>query len=91
MAINKFLYNVLSGKFDLVRDLSLYATIEYVNSQISNEAYGATWDNVTDVAPSKNTIYDKIATLITGVGTSKITVSATEPVAPAEGDIWIQV
>lgn len=33
---------------------------------VSDTAYGASWDNVTDVAPSKNAVYDKIQTLAGG-------------------------
>jgi len=33
---------------------------------VSDTAYGASWDNVTTVAPSKNAVYDKIQTLAGG-------------------------
>ena len=33
---------------------------------VSDEAYGGTWDGVTDEAPSKNAVYDKIQTLSGG-------------------------
>lgn len=34
---------------------------------VSDVAYGASWNGVTDVAPSKNAVYDKIETLGGGV------------------------
>lgn len=33
------------------------------NYAVSNTAYGAGWDGVTDVAPSKNAVYDKVELL----------------------------
>jgi hypothetical protein len=35
---------------------------------ISDAAYGAGWDNITDVAPSKNAVYDKIEALVGASG-----------------------
>lgn len=35
-------------------------------ANVSNTAYAASWDSVTDVAPSKNAVYDKIETLVSG-------------------------
>jgi hypothetical protein len=37
---------------------------------VSDTAYGPSWDGVTDVAPSKNAVYDKIETFITSINTS---------------------
>ena len=39
------------------------------SGSVDDTAYGISWDGVTGVAPSKNTIYDKIETVIAGVGT----------------------
>lgn len=36
----------------------------------SDTAYGASWDNVTDTAPSKNAVYDKIETLMAKTGSN---------------------
>jgi hypothetical protein len=33
------------------------------DAAVSDDAYGAGWDNITDVAPSKNAVYDKIEAL----------------------------
>jgi hypothetical protein len=35
---------------------------------VSDEAYAAGWNGVTNVAPSKNAVYDKIETLSAGSG-----------------------
>ena len=37
-------------------------------SQVSDTAYANTWDWVTDTAPSKNAVYDKISTMDTTIG-----------------------
>lgn len=34
------------------------------SKQVSDTAYGAGWDGVTTIAPSKNAVYDKIQTLV---------------------------
>jgi hypothetical protein len=39
---------------------------------VSDEAYGGTWDGVTDEAPSKNAVYDKIQALSLGAGTGDV-------------------
>ena len=38
-------------------------------SQVSNAAYGISWDNVTNLAPSQNALYDYLSTLSLGAGT----------------------
>jgi len=38
------------------------------SASISDTAYGASWNGVTDVAPSKNAVYDKIETISAGSG-----------------------
>ena len=45
-----------------------------VYNQVSDTAYGSSWDGVTDVAPSKNAVYDKINSLSTG-GLSSVGIS----------------
>lgn len=42
-------------------------------SSVSDEAYGASWDGVTTIAPSKNAVYDKIQSL--GGGHDAVTLS----------------
>jgi len=37
---------------------------------VSDTAYGPSWDGVTDVAPSKNAVYDKIQDFVTSINTS---------------------
>lgn len=37
---------------------------------VSDTAYGPSWDGVTDIAPSKNAVYDKIQGFITSINTS---------------------
>jgi hypothetical protein len=37
-------------------------------ASVSDTAYGASWNGVTDVAPSKNAVYDKIETISAGSG-----------------------
>lgn len=34
------------------------------NNLVSDEAYWPTWDNITDIAPSKNAVYDKIESIV---------------------------
>lgn len=41
-------------------------------SQVSDAAYNASWDNVTDIAPSKNAVYDEFVTILASI-------SAKEP------------
>lgn len=43
-------------------------------ASVSDDAYGAGWDGVTTIAPSKNAVYDKIETL-SGGGTPTVQVS----------------
>lgn len=48
------------------------ATKKYVDDRagggVSDEEYGAEWDGVIDVSPSKNVVYDKIQALVAGGG-----------------------
>jgi hypothetical protein len=37
-----------------------WKTIAFVEDVISDTAYGTSWDGVTDVAPSKNAVYDEL-------------------------------
>ena len=39
---------------------------------VSDEAYGGTWDGVTDEAPSKNAVYDKIQSLVLDAGAGDV-------------------
>ncbi len=39
-------------------------------ANISDTAYGPSWDGVTTIAPSKNAVYDRIESIITSVNTS---------------------
>lgn len=41
-------------------------------ASVSDAVYGAGWDGVVDVAPSKNAVYDKIETIAGGGGTPSI-------------------
>jgi hypothetical protein len=47
--------------FNLVRE-----AINNGGSSVSDTAYGASWDGVTTIAPSKNAIYDKIQSMGSG-------------------------
>lgn len=50
------------------------------NYAVSDTAYGTSWDGVTDVAPSKNAVYDKIETLSAGFpGEVRMYAGATAP------------
>ena len=40
-------------------------------SNLSNEAYGGTWSGVVAYAPTKNTLYNEIQTLIASIAASK--------------------
>lgn len=42
----------------------------FLSGLISDTAFGASWNGVTDIAPSKNAIYDKIESMIEGPDTS---------------------
>jgi hypothetical protein len=39
----------------------------YADAKISDAAYGAGWDGVTGIAPSKNAVYDKINSIPVGI------------------------
>lgn len=39
------------------------ATKTYADGKVSDTAYGSSWNGVTDIAPSKNAVYDEIETL----------------------------
>jgi len=43
-----------------------FAMLSDITANVSNDVYGAGWDNVTDLAPSQNAVYDKIETLAGG-------------------------
>ncbi len=45
-----------------------YTDSEAKTACVSNEVYGASWNNQNDIAPSKNAVYDKIETLGGGIG-----------------------
>lgn len=49
-----------------------------VASVVSDTAYGTSWDGVTDVAPSKNAVYDKIE-LLAPKASPTFTTDATSP------------
>jgi len=51
---------------------------------VSDTAYDSTWDWVTDIAPSKNAVYDKIESLSSSIPSS----SATAPSSPVEWQLW---
>lgn len=38
------------------------------SASVSDTAYGVSWNGVTDVAPSKNAVYDKIETISAASG-----------------------
>lgn len=42
------------------------------SGSVSDTAYAASWDGVTDVAPSKNAVYDKIEALVLGSGSGDV-------------------
>ena len=56
-------WNFATGLIKRVLLNDLATVIGLVN--ISDDAYGAGWNSVVDVAPSKNAVYDKIETLAT--------------------------
>jgi hypothetical protein len=63
-------YNAQTGRGDwVVADTSLY--------QPSDTVYGASWNGVDNVPPTKNAIYDKIEALVLGGGSESTTVSDT--------------
>ena len=49
---------------------------------VSDTAYASSWDWATDIAPSKNAVYDKIESLNLPI------VSSTAPATPTEWMIW---
>lgn len=60
-------YNSTNGYFDFTSNISNYPTITqmqtYADSKVSDQSFSNLWDGVTNVAPSKNSIYDKISSL----------------------------
>lgn len=57
--------------YNFIRQAIADGTISSGGS-VSDEAYGGSWDGVTDVAPSKNAVYDKIQALVLGSGTGDV-------------------
>jgi len=53
---------------DLAEGTNLYFTNARARTAaVSDAAYAVSWDSVTDIAPSKNAVFDKIESLVTGV------------------------
>ncbi len=40
-----------------------------IDANVSNEVYGPSWDGISGIAPSKNSVYDKIESVITSTNT----------------------
>ena len=66
------------------------AILVFIANMISNDAYGAGWDGVDTIAPSKNAVYDKIANMISndvyGAGWDGI-----ETIAPSKNAVYDQI
>jgi len=63
--------SLINAGTDLIDDDNIAASIardSEVNAKISDEAYGSGWNGVTDIAPSKNVVYDKIESMGGGSG-----------------------
>lgn len=57
--------------YNFIREAIADGTITSGGS-VSDTAYGGSWNGVTDVAPSKNAVYDKIESLVLGSGTGDV-------------------
>lgn len=57
------------------REHAKYTDEEAQAACVSDAAYGAGWNGVTDVAPSKNAVYDKVALLSSDSGEGHISIS----------------
>lgn len=69
--------SVIDGTTNGVLSLSLRSEIETVLDNL-NEAYGVSWNGVTNEAPSKDAVYDKIESLTTSVeGTAVLSTGET--------------
>lgn len=51
--------------------------IAFAEDVVSNTAYGASWDGVTDVAPSKNAVYDGLAPKVHPIFSASLPSEAT--------------
>lgn len=49
--------------------------VEDGSKAASNTAYAASWDGVTDVAPSKNAVYDKVETIVNNLPNRNIIIN----------------
>ena len=61
--------SLINAGTDLIDDDNIAASIardSEVNAKVSDAAYGSSWNGVTDVAPSKNAVYDKLETVSGG-------------------------
>jgi hypothetical protein len=67
----------------------------YIDSQsaaeaaaaVSDAAYAAGWDTVTDVAPSKNAVYDKVELLVTSIGTKQASLTMGQATTGTSGTV----
>lgn len=67
------------GKGDILKEGTLWqrnCSIA-INDSVSNTAYAASWDGVTDAAPSKDAVYDKIEALIAALASVPTLASST--------------
>jgi hypothetical protein len=59
------------------------------SSAVSDTAFGAGWNGVTTIAPSKNAVYDKLE--FVSPDAVNVFVSATAPTPLRVHDLWIQI
>jgi pectate lyase-like protein len=56
-------------------------------SQVSDLAYGGSWDGVTTLAPSKNAVYDKIETIVNDTAYDASSWNAVTTIAPSKNAV----
>lgn len=64
----------------------LDAAVSAATGEVSDVAYGVSWNGVTAVAPSKNAVYDKIAAMDTTIS-AKLTATQAANVAALAGTL----
>ena len=77
--------------YSFIRQAIADGTISTGGGSVSDEAYDASWNGVTDEAPSKNAIYDKIETLPGGHDPVTVTDSAEIDFTLTDQDITAEL
>lgn len=84
VAEQTLLGRITGGNVDDLSVAQVQTLLGIGGATVSDTAYGTSWDGVTDVAPSKNAVYDEMELLAT-----KAASGATLPAAPYTNQIFL--